>query len=97
MANLTADLKWIRQQVERAQAEAAGRLKLGAITRWEQKEDYVNQFSEDFTGLVVHLTIDDPIAGDTFNGKKNMSQTEYDELKRQILGTLDSPPASAFA
>ena len=62
-----------------------------------QKEDYVNQFSEDFTGLVVHLTMDDPIAGDTFNGKKNMSQTEYDELKRQILGTLDSPPASAVA
>ena len=55
--SITADLKLIRQQLERAQVDLDGRKALGAMVVWdEQKQSYVNTVPDDFNGLVVHLT-----------------------------------------
>lgn len=98
MTSITAELKTLRQQVERLQAEAAGRKQLSSVITWnEQNADSVNTVSENFSGLVVHLTPDVPGNGDTTEGQKNLSQNEFNELKKQILGTLDSQTPHAVA
>ena len=98
MGSISAELKTLRQQIEQLQAEAVGRKRLSAMTAWDgQNRDSVNQIPEGFSGLIVHLTDDVPANGDTTDCKKGMNQNEFDELKRQILGTLDSPPASSVA
>jgi len=96
MASFTAELKTLRLQIEQLQAEAVGRKRLSSMATWDgQKQDSVNQIPEDFSGLIVHLTDDVPSTGDTASVNKSMDQNEFNELKKQILGTLDSSPASA--
>ena len=98
MVSITAELKTLRLQIEQLQAEAVGRKRLSSMATWDgQNRDSVNQIPETFSGLIVHLTDDVPSSGDTVNVKKGMDQNEFDELKKQILGTLDSPPTSAVA
>lgn len=55
--SITSDLKLIRQQLERAQTDLAGRESLGAITVWDgQNESSVYTYGDSFSGLIVHLT-----------------------------------------
>jgi len=86
MPSLATDLKWIRQQLEAAQVEVAGRQTIGAMVIWdEQNDSSVNQISESFNGLIVHLTPElSPQAG-TVEG---ISQTEFEALKADLLREL---------
>lgn len=90
MASITADLKLIRQQVERAQVEVAGRQSIGAMVVWdEQNQSSVNSESsrrqEDFNGLIVHLTPDLSPAVGTTDG---VSQTEFERIRQQLARGL---------
>ena len=99
MSKFITDLKWIRQQVERAQAVTDGQKTLGAKVVWdEQKQDYVNQIPVNFTGLVVHLSSEMSPTTGTQNGEtEGIGQNEFEALKREIIESLDSPTAPSFA
>ena len=93
MASVAADLKALRQQVEKLQIEVAGRQNLQALVIWDgQNESSVNQESsrirEDFSGLVVHLTPELSASKGTVDGVSNL---EFEELKAEIVRALDSP------
>ena len=82
MTSISVELKTIRQQVERLQAEAVGRKQLSSTTVWEeQNNDYVNQISERFNGLIIHLTTEVSPSAGTTNDQKRMSQNEFEELR----------------
>ena len=98
MPSINAELKTIRLQVERLQAEAAGRKQLASMTIWEeQNNDYVNQISERFNGLIIHLTTEVSPSAGTAKCQKGMSQNEFKELRRQIIESLDTPTSSAVS
>jgi len=97
MASVAAQLKDLRQQVERLQIEVAGRQSIGAMVVWdEQNESSVNQErnpnSGDFQGLVVHLTPEPSPLGGTVDG---VSQTELAALKADIVRSLARQAADA--
>lgn len=97
MPSIAADLKLLRQQVERLQVEVAGRQSIGAVVIWdEQNESSVNSetscLREGFHGLVVHLTPEpSPLEG-TVEG---VSQNDLESLKAALVGTLDSDTGKA--
>ena len=96
MASVDAELKTIRQQVERLQAEAVGRKQLSSTTVWEeQNNDYVNQIPERFNGLIIHLTTEVSLSTGTAKCQKGMSQNEFKELRKQIIESLDTPTSSS--
>ena len=86
MASVAAQLKELRQQVEKLQVEVAGRQSIGAMAVWDgQNESSVNQIGETFSGLVVHLTPElSPQAGTV----KGISQNEFTALKADIVRSL---------
>jgi hypothetical protein len=86
MASVAAQLKELRQQVEKLQVEVAGRQSIGAMVVWDgQNESSVNQISDQFSGLIVHLTPElSPLAG-TVDG---IGQNALNELKAQIRESL---------
>lgn len=86
MASVAAQLKDLRQQLEKLQVEVAGRQSIGAMVVWdEQNESSVNQISETFSGLIVHLTPElSPLAG-TVDG---VPQNEFTALKADIVRSL---------
>ena len=86
MPSVATDLKWVRQQLEAAQVEVAGRQTIGAMVIWdEQNDSSVNQIPDGFSGLIVHLTPElSPQAG-TVEG---ISQTEFEALKADLLREL---------
>ena len=101
MSKFTADLKWIRQQVERAQAVTDGQKSLDAMVLWnEQNESSVNQktsrMQEEFVGLVVHLTPEPSptevtlISTSGVSEQDTLSQNDVESLKRGIVRSLDS-------
>ena len=86
MASLAADLKALRQQVEKLQVEVAGRQALGAMVIWDgQNESSVNQIPENFSGLVVHLTPEVSPQEGTVDG---LSNVEFEALKEQLRESL---------
>ena len=92
MASVAADLKALRQQVEKLQIEVAGRQNLQAMVIWDgQNESSVNQetsrIREDFSGLVVHLTPELSAPNRTVEGVSNL---EFEALKAEIVRALDS-------
>ena len=96
MTSISVELKTIRQQVERLQAEAAGRKQLASMTVWEEhNNDYVNQISERFNGLIIHLTTEVSPSTGTAKCQKGMSQNEFKELRKQIIESLDTPTSSS--
>lgn len=101
MASIATELKTIRQQVERLQAEAAGRQQLSSRTIWdEQNNDSVNQIGDHYNGLIIHLTAEVTPAMGTLksgNTQAKMSQNEFNDLRRQIIESLDTPVTSALA
>ena len=98
MTSISVELKTIRQQVERLQAEAIGRKQLSSTTIWEeQNNDYVNQISERFNGLIIHLTTEVSPSAGTNNEQKRMSQNEFEELRKQIIESLDTPTSSSVS
>ena len=98
MTSISVELKTIRQQVERLQAEAAGRKQLASMTVWEEhNNDYVNQISERFNGLIIHLTTEVSPSTGTAKCQKGMSQNEFKELRKQIIESLDTPTAPAVS
>tara|TARA_B100001057_G_C22404163_1_gene777071 strand:- start:180 stop:479 length:300 start_codon:yes stop_codon:yes gene_type:complete len=99
MSKFTTDLKWIRQQVERAQAVTDGQKSLGAKVVWdEQKQDYVNQIPVNFTGLVVHLSSEmSPAMGTKNSETEGIGQNEFEALKREIIESLDTPTSSSVS
>ena len=99
MPSLTADLKWVRQQLEAAQVEVAGRQTIGAMVVWdEQNESSVNQQnfpnSGTFNGLIVHLMPEPSSRAATVEG---ISQNEFNDLKQQIRDSLDAQTRPADA
>jgi len=96
MPSIAAELKTLRQQVEKLQVEVAGRESLGSMVVWdEQNQSYVNQkgtqVREDFSGLIVHLTSDlSPLVGteEIDNVDRRLSQNEFEELRLQIIREL---------
>ena len=95
MPSLTADLKWVRQQLEAAQVEVAGRQTIGAMVIWdEQNESSVNQIPDDFSGLIVHLMPEPSPRAATVEG---ISQNEFNDLKQQIRDSLDAQTRPADA
>jgi hypothetical protein len=86
MASVATQLKDLRQQLEKLQVEVAGRQTIGAMVVWdEQNESSVNQISDGFSGLIVHLTPElSPQAG-TVEG---ISQTEFEALKADLRREL---------
>ena len=82
-----ADLKILRQQLERLQVEVNGRKALGAITVWDgQKTDSVNSIPDDFNGLVVHLEPDASPSVETQTiRKQGVSQNELAAIKEAIV------------
>ena len=98
MPSINTELKTIRLQVERLQAEAAGRKQLSSTTIWEeQNKDYVNQILEQFNGLIIHLTTEVSPSTGIAKCQKGMSQNEFKESRRQIIESLDTPTASAVS
>ena len=92
MPGVAADLKALRQQVEKLQIEVAGRQNLQAMVIWDgQNESSVNQetsrIREDFSGLVVHLTPELSASNRTVEGVSNL---EFEALKAEIVRALDS-------
>lgn len=86
MPSLATDLKWIRQQLEAAQVEVAGRQTIGAMVIWdEQNDSSVNQIPDDFSGLIVHLTPEPSPRAGTVEG---ISQTEFEALKADLRREL---------
>ena len=89
MASVTAQLKELRQQVEKLQVEVAGRQSIGAMVVWdEQNESSVNQENPNsgaFQGLVVHLTPEPSLQEGTVVG---IGQNALNELKAQIRESL---------
>ena len=86
MPSLATDLKWIRQQLEAAQVEVAGRQTIGAMVIWdEQNESSVNQIPDDFSGLIVHLT---PEMSPQVGTEIGISQTEFEALKADLRREL---------
>jgi hypothetical protein len=86
MPSLTADLKWVRQQLEAAQVEVAGRQTIGAMVIWdEQNESSVNQIPESFSGLIVHLT---PELSPPVGTEDGISDDAYAALKAHLLREL---------
>ena len=86
MPSVATDLKWIRQQLEAAQVEVAGRQTIGAMVIWdEQNDSSVNQIPDGFSGLIVHLTPELSQQAGTVEG---ISQTEFEALKADLLREL---------
>ena len=90
MPSVATDLKWIRQQLEAAQVEVAGRQTIGAMVIWdEQNESSVNQQnfpnSGSFNGLIVHLMPEPSPQAATVEG---ISQTEFEALKADLRREL---------
>ena len=90
MPSVATDLKWIRQQLEAAQVEVAGRQTIGAMVIWdEQNESSVNQQnfpnSGSFNGLIVHLMPEPSPRAATVEG---ISQTEFEALKADLRREL---------
>lgn len=88
--SITAELKQLRQQVEKLQVELNGRQSISSCITWdEQNESSVNQETsrrqEEFNGLIIHLTpeMSQP------KGTKWMSQNEFEKMKAEIRGELD--------
>jgi hypothetical protein len=89
MASVAAQLKELRQQVEKLQVEVAGRQSIGAMVVWDgQNESSVHgkyPNSGDFQGLVIHLTPElSPLAGTA----AGIGQNALNELKAQIRESL---------
>ena len=88
--SITAELKQLRQQVEKLQVEVNGRQSISSRIVWDQQnESSVNQETsrrqEEFNGLIIHLTPE----MSPHDGTKWMSQNEFEKLKAQIRGELD--------
>lgn len=73
MASVTADLRQLRQQVERLQQEVEGRQTLAAEVVWTEDPDCV---PSSWSGLVVHLTPD------------GLCQNEFASLKESLVRNL---------
>jgi hypothetical protein len=88
MASVAAQLKDLRQQVEKLQIEVAGRQSIGAMVVWdEQNESSVNQVPAEFCGLVVHLTPAlSPQVGTV--DVIGLNQNEFTALKKQLAREL---------
>ena len=98
MSKFATDLKWIRQQLEHAQAVTDGQKSLGAKVVWdEQKQSSVNQktsrLQKDFSGLVIHLTPELSSSSRTVKDD-GLSQNEFIELKKVIARSLDQSAGS---
>ena len=86
MASVAAQLKDLRQQLEKLQVEVAGRQSIGAMVVWDgQNESSVNQIPDDFSGLIVHLTPEPSPRAGTVEG---ISQTEFEALKADLRREL---------
>lgn len=98
MPSIAAELKTLRQQVEKLQVEVAGRESLGSMVVWdEQNQSSVNQISDSFSGLVIHLTHEpSPLAGTESSQSIGLSQNEFDQLKEALRGSLASEAPEAF-
>ena len=79
MASVAAQLKDLRQQLEKLQVEVAGRQTIGAMVIWdEQNDSSVNQIPDDFSGLIVHLT---PEASPCAGSVEVISLSEFEAFK----------------
>jgi len=98
MASVTAQLKDLRQQLEKLQAEVAGRQSISAMVVWDgQNESSVNQENPNsgaFQGLVIHLTPEPSLQEGTVAG---LDQNAFNELKAQIRESLAASPSPADA
>lgn len=97
MPSIAADLKQLRQQVEKLQVEVAGRKAIGAMVVWdEQNQSYVNQIGDDFSGLVIHLTPEpSPLEGTVESDSEEPRQTGLNQLQTEILNGLLQQAAQA--
>jgi len=88
MGSITADLKQLRQQLEKLQVEVAGQQSISAMVVWDvQNESSVNQIPEGFSGLVVHLTPElSPAVGTSATA--GLDQNEFNALKEQLAREL---------
>ena len=98
MSKFATDLKWIRQQLEHAQAVIDGQKSLGAKVVWdEQKQSSVNQntsrLQEDFSGLVIHLKPEVSRSSRTVNGD-GLNLNKLIEMKKAIASSLDQSAGS---
>ncbi len=92
MQSLASELKQLRLKVENLEVEVAGQKSIGSIVVWDgQNKDYVNQISEQFNGLIIHLTTEVSPSTGAAKCQKGMSQNEFKELRRQIIESLDTP------
>lgn len=97
MPSLAADLKQLRQEVEKLQVEVAGRQSISAMVVWDgQNESYVNEetnpISGTFSGLVIHLTPEPSTQERTVSCQGEMlSNLEFKQLREEIVRSLDSP------
>ena len=96
MPSVSAQLKELRQQVERLQVEVAGQLSINSLVVWEeQNKASVNQtdatLADSFTGLVIHLTPDlsPPVGTIEDEQSVGLSENDFRRLKQDIERSLD--------
>lgn len=86
MATVATQLKDLRLQLEKLQIEVSGREFIGSMIVWdEQNESSVNHISEDFGGLIVHLTRD---MSPPLGTPRGVSKSQLELLKCQLKNEL---------